>query len=173
MCEVRDNHDAYEFYWGEQWDEFKQYLNTGLAPSAIVSSIYGWRKTMGDKKALARLFEACLEEQSANGTHPQWCEFTKRGFNIGRQGKILRGQYSIFREHAVAIQNENPMPQLWILKAQQSYIQVGIRMLSIEETDVESDETVLRWMNQAVRCRLSAPLRAWVKERWLLGAADS
>ena len=87
---------------------------------------------MGDKKALSRIFANCLEEQSANGTHQGWCEFTKRGFNLGRQGKVLRGQYQLFREHAIAISAENQMPQLWILKAQQSYNQMGIAEVTCE-----------------------------------------
>ena len=44
---------------------------------------------------------------------------------------MLRGQYQLFREHAIAISSENEMPQLWILKAQQSYNQVrglGVRV---------------------------------------------
>ena len=154
MCEAKwsgGREEGFDFYWGEQWDEMRQYLNTGLHPAAIVSSILGWRKATGDKKALSRVFQTCLDEQQANGTHQGWCEFTKRGFNIGRQGKILRGQYQLFREHAQAIRPDSEMPQLWILKAQQSYNQVGISMLALEEADIEDDEATLAWMNQHVR----------------------
>ena len=160
MCETKwsDNtEEPFDFYWGEQWDDMKQYLDAGLHPSAIVSSILGWRKAMGDKKALSRIFANCLEEQSANGTHQGWCEFTKRGFNLGRQGKVLRGQYQLFREHAVAISSENQMPQLWILKAQQSYNQMGIQMLALGEDDVKDDDATLRWLNQNVRRRPAPP----------------
>jgi hypothetical protein len=161
MCETKwsgNTEEPYDFFWGEQWEDMKQYLNAGLHPSAIVSSILGWRKAMGDKKALSRIFANCLEEQSANGTHQGWCEFTKRGFNLGRQGKVLRGQYQLFREHAIAISSENQMPQLWILKAQQSYNQVGISMLALMEDDVKDDDATLRWLNQNVRRRRPAPL---------------
>jgi len=161
MCETKwseNTEEPFDFYWGEQWDDMKQYLNAGLHPSAIVSSILGWRKAMGDKKALSRIFANCLEEQSANGTHQGWCEFTKRGFNLGRQGKVLRGQYQLFREHAIAISSENQMPQLWILKAQQSYNQMGIQMLALGEEDVKDDDATLRWLNQNVRRRPAPPL---------------
>ena len=161
MCETKwsgNTEEPYDFFWGEQWEDMKQYLNAGLHPSAIVSSILGWRKAMGDKKALSRIFANCLEEQSANGTHQGWCEFTKRGFNLGRQGKVLRGQYQLFREHAIAISSENEMPQLWILKAQQSYNQVGISMLALMEDDVKDDDATLRWLNQNVRRHRPAPL---------------
>eukprot|EP00964_Phaeocystis_antarctica_P001428 scaffold745_cov54-Phaeocystis_antarctica.AAC.5 len=62
----------------------KQYLNAGLHPSAIVSSILGWRKAMGDKKALSRIFANCLEEQSANGTHQGWNPNPNPGPNPSR-----------------------------------------------------------------------------------------
>tara|TARA_B110001452_G_scaffold226673_1_gene201176 strand:+ start:831 stop:2162 length:1332 start_codon:yes stop_codon:yes gene_type:complete len=163
MCEARDKN--YDFYWGEQWDEYNQYAKAGLHKTAVVSTIMGWRKAMGDKKALARIFANCIEEQSHNGSHPAWCEFTKRGFNLGRQGAILRGQYTLFREHALAIRDENPTPQLWILKAQQSFNQVGISMISVSDDDLVDDAATLEWMKKEI------PDGTWTLQEYVMQPA--
>ena len=96
-------------------------------------------------QALARIYSECIEEQSHNGTHPAWCEFTKRGFNLGRQGKILRGQYTLFREHALDIVSENPLPQLWILKAQQSFNQVSPTLSQRVALSLDHAPSIGRW----------------------------
>ena len=115
--------------------------------------------------ALARLFSDCLAGQGANSTHQRWCEFTKRGFNIGRQGKLFRGQHQQFREWSLSIRPENDFPQLWILKAQKSFNQVGISMLHIDEADVANDDSVLQWMNRVV------PDGTWTLQEYVMNPA--
>uniref|UniRef100_A0A7S3C5N6 Tubulin--tyrosine ligase-like protein 9 n=1 Tax=Haptolina ericina TaxID=156174 RepID=A0A7S3C5N6_9EUKA len=171
MCEARPDallshgSNGYDFYWGEQWERMAQYTDPRIRRTAIVGSVLGFMKSMGDKMALARLFSECLAGQRANSTHPQWCEFTKRGFNIGRQGKLFRGQHQQFREWSLSIRQENTFPQLWILKAQKSFNQVGISMLHIEEADVADDDSVLRWMNRVV------PDGTWTLQEYVMNPA--
>ena len=164
MCEThpetlharQESLGASDFYWGEQWEKMEQYVRTPIRKTAIVGSILGFMKSMGDKMALARIFSDCMADiQGSNETHHHlvnlgWCDFTKRGFNLGRQGKLLRAQHHQFREWAQSIREDNEFPQLWILKAQKSFNQVGISMLHVEESDAASDDAVLQWMKRVV-----------------------
>ena len=66
MREAHGNDKNYDFYWGEQWDEYNQYAKAGLHKTAIVSTILGWRKAMATKGTCAHLANR-IEEQSHTG----------------------------------------------------------------------------------------------------------
>lgn len=72
------------------------------------------------------------EDASDADSPPLFCGWTKRGFSFEKSGEILDGPVASFRAHAKAIAastggDRNEYPQLWILKPQQSYNQMGNR----------------------------------------------
>ena len=83
---------------------------------------------------------------------PMFCEWTKRSFNLelGARGELLEGEVAALRSHARAIVATNEFPQLWILKPQQSFNQIGISMLYLDEADASSDGAMERWLHAAV-----------------------
>ena len=46
--------------------------------------------------------------------------------------------------------DRNEYPQLWILKPQQSYNQMGISMVYLEAADVASDDATYKWMERII-----------------------
>lgn len=48
MCEWHGAADSgFDLYWGEQWEEVSQFTSARLKPTALVSTILGFKKTMG------------------------------------------------------------------------------------------------------------------------------
>lgn len=166
LCETSS--DAFDFYWGEVY-QAEAYQPMQLKPHAAVNSIPGFRASFGDKITFARLHDNCLAERArrlraaAEEGEPQgeppppqgdpmFCDWTKRSFNLelGPQGELLSAEVAALRSHAHAIVATNEFPQLWILKPQQSFNQIGISMLYLDERDAASDSAMERWLHAAV-----------------------
>ena len=172
LCETHSSH--WEVYWGEQWLKPEQFERHELAPTGLVNSIPGFRASFGDKFAFARLHEGCLARQEANrtagGDGDVFCGWTKRGFNYVRRGaQHVEGPVGEFRRHALAIAasrggDRNELPQqLWILKPQQSFNQVGISLVYLEAADIASDVATHAWLARSLPLDGSWTLQEYVK----------
>ena len=97
-----------------------------------------------------------------------FCGWTKAGFSIEKSGDELEGPLDEFREHSIALANShggdrNEFPQLWILKPQQSFNQLGISMVYIEQKDVVSPEATMHWMGNTLPVDGSWTLQEYVR----------
>ena len=131
-------------------------------PGALVNSIPGFRQSFGDKVAFAKLHARCLEIQQRTQTtakQPMFCDWTKRGFNIGLHSGELNAPFGVLREHSKTMAappaarhkaSAHSYPQLWILKPQQSFNQMGISMVYLSEADATDDAAVQRWMGSVI-----------------------
>ena len=169
LCETQTAH--WEVYWGDQWLEDDEFTKGSIRPNALANSIPGFRSSFGDKVAFAKLHNDCLHtrdehlERRANGGDgegegdinasasptgpPLFCSWTKRGFSIERSGSSIDGPVEAFRRHAhvLAISrggDRNEFPQLWILKPQQGFNQMGISMVYLEAADLSSAQACNR-----------------------------
>jgi len=139
--------------------------------------------------AFARLHEQCLREQqrmaseqelrqrntshrqgehSAESTEPLFCSWTKRGFSFVRDGDVVDGPLDDFHEHALALArstgaSRNEYPQLWILKPQQSFNQMGISMVYLEAHDLQSVATARAWLREVLPLDGSWTLQEYVR----------
>ena len=155
MCETSSDH--WDFYWGEQWLDFEPFASGRIKRGALLMSIPGFRESFGDKIAFARLHANCLEEQARTRVIAKvdlFCDWTKRGFNIERRMGALNGPFEELREHASGMAKSHrdgrAFPQLWILKPQQSFNQLGISMVFLTESDVATDQALDRWVHAAL-----------------------
>ena len=94
LCKWHHGEGTYDFYWDKQFedDEYDRYLAGDIADGAIVSSIPGFRETIGIKPSLARLHRACIKLYKGK---EELCAFTKRAFNFHRHYKTLNVEAGI------------------------------------------------------------------------------
>mgnify|MGYP006086772315 CR=1 FL=1 len=84
----------FDFYWDKQFmdDEVERYLDKEIADNGMVSSIPGFRETIGIKPSLARLHRECIKHHK---NRKELCSFTKRAFNFHRHYKTLNVEAGI------------------------------------------------------------------------------
>jgi hypothetical protein len=156
LCKQSTELEPYDFYWDKTFDqvaldtnvkEKDLYNDFMLNPGAIVSSVPGFRETLGVKPSLARLHRACLKNMRSR----DMCSFTKRAFNFERRGKKLfvEGGVSNFIDYAHGLtkieKSQAEWPQLWIFKPQESFLGQGIRLMKVEEEDVKNRDGIAGW----------------------------
>jgi hypothetical protein len=163
LCETRSAH--WDVWWGDQWLELSDFFDPAIRPGALVNTIPGFRSSFGDKESYARLHESCLRRQlgqvrsrdekrgnASRDANVLFCDWTKRGFSFFRQdGALVNGPIGDFRAHARRLArsesgDRNEYPQLWILKPQQSFNQMGITIVCAREEDLQSDATAREWV---------------------------
>lgn len=99
---------------------------------------------------------------------PIWCGWTKRGFSYERRGDEIDGPLAAFRAHAKQIAqslggDRNEFPQLWILKPQQGFNQIGISMVYLQPNDLASEGATRRWLEAILTVDGSWTLQEYVK----------
>lgn len=187
LCETQS--ESWDVFWGDQMTDFARFTSDRIRPGALLNSIPGFRPSFGDKVAFARLHEQCLREQqrmaseqelrqrntshrqgehSAESTEPLFCSWTKRGFSFVRDGDVVDGPLDDFHEHALALArstgaSRNEYPQLWILKPQQSFNQMGISMVYLEAHDLQSVATARAWLREVLPLDGSWTLQEYVR----------
>ena len=70
--------------------------------------------------------------------------------------------FGAYARAAATSSGDNEWPQLWILKPQQSFNQIGISMVFAEEADVADDAAAARWLREVVPTDGSWTLQEYV-----------
>jgi len=171
LCEVREADQAADVQWTRPWaDPVAFFRRNAIAVGSIVNSIGGLPQQVGVKPSLASLQLQCFKRF---GYHPlkalppgtPHCQFTKRAFQLERSGDNLQMQYRAFRNYNMHLfkANASQLPhQIWILKSRNGFNQVGIHMYSLPLSDVESDQSMSRWLSQRV------PQGEWVFQEYIM-----
>lgn len=109
---------------------------------------------------------ATLQVRRPAASTDYFCDWTKRSFNLEVRGPgDINADVTELRAHARSIVNSNEWPQLWILKPQQSFNQIGISMVYLDEVDTASDESAEHWLRQALPPGLSG---SWTLQEYVM-----
>jgi len=169
LCERSAVDEPVDVMWTRPWEVTAAFFQKKKLPSgAIVNSVGGLPQQVGRKAALARLHVRCFKRFKHNpfDALPEGateCQFTKRSFAISRDSSSLQMSYRKFRQYNLHLASqERTSHQIWILKPQAGFNQVGIHMYSLPRSEMATDASVGDWLARRV------PNGKWVLQEYIM-----